>query len=129
MKGPAMPSSLHFSRRRFLGTLAAAGTAGPAVLSSALAADKPASPSDRITLGIIGMGIRARQLLGSFLNDAGVQVVAVCDVVRERRDHAQKQIESHYARRKGKGSFPGCKTYNDFRDVLARKDIDAVLIA
>ena len=121
-----MPLSLSFSRRRFLGSLAAAGTAG---LSSALAADKAARPSDRLTLGIIGMGIRARQLLGSFLNAAGVQVVAVCDVVRERRDHAQKQIESHYARRKGKGSYPGCKTYNDFRDLLGRKDIDAVLIA
>src|SRR5260370_41729858 len=103
MKGSAMPSSLPFSRRRFLGTLAAAGASGPALLSSALAADKPVSPSDRITFGIIGMGIRARQLLGSFLNAAGGQVVAVCDVVRERRDHAQKMIEAHYNLKQGKG--------------------------
>ncbi len=118
-----MPSQAPVSRRQFLGSLAA----GPLLLASARGAAPP--PSDRLTLGIIGMGTRARQLIGSFLNAPEVQVVAVCDVVRERRDHGQKLVEDHHARQKGKSRSGSCRVYNDFRDLLARKDIDAVVIA
>ncbi|MBI1916743.1 MAG: Gfo/Idh/MocA family oxidoreductase [Planctomycetes bacterium] len=113
-----------FSRRRFVQALAASPFLAPA-----LAAETPRSANGRLGLGIIGMGTRARQLLGSFLRDAGVQVVAVCDVVQQRRDHGRKLVEDHYARQKGKGSFKGCKTYNDFRDLLGSKDVDAVVLA
>jgi predicted dehydrogenase len=122
-----MPPQSYLSRRRFL-QLVAAGAA-PVILGSAEGAESPRRPNDRLQLGIIGMGTRARQLLGSFLHAPGTQVVAVCDVVRERREHARKAVEDHYARQKGKGTFKGCKEYNDFRDLLGRKDIDAVVIA
>src|SRR2546423_910386 len=112
------------SRRRFVQALAAT----PFVIA-ALEAQAPRGPGSRLGLGIIGMGTRARQLLGSFLRDPGVQVVAICDVVRQRREHGQKLVEDHYARQKGKGTFKGCKTYNDFRDLLGSKDVDAALIA
>src|SRR5262249_33832100 len=58
-----------------------------------------------------------------------VQVVAVCDVVSDRRESARKTVDTRYAARKGKGAYKGCDAYNDFRDLLARKDIDAVVIA
>src|SRR5262249_54271297 len=64
-----------------------------------------------------------------FLGEPGVQVVAVCDVVAERRDAAKKRVEEHYAKQKEKGTFAGCTAYPDFRDLVGRKDIDAVVIA
>ncbi len=112
------------SRRHFVQALAASPFLAPT-----RAAETPRSASSRLGLGIIGMGTRAHQLLGSFLRDPGVQVVAVCDVVRQRREHGQKLVEDHYARQKGKGNFKGCKTYNDFRDLLGSKNVDAVVIA
>src|SRR5439155_20179902 len=107
-----MTPQSRLSRRRFVGTLAAA----PIVLATSRGVAAP-NPSSRITLGIIGMGVRARQLLGSFLRDPGVQVISICDVVRERREHGKKLVEEHYTRQKGKGGYKGCKVENDFRQV------------
>jgi len=87
-----MTPQSRLSRRRFVGTLAAA----PIILASSRGFSAP-NPSGRINLAIIGMGVRARQLLGSFLRDPGVQVVSICDVVRERREHGKKLVEDHYA--------------------------------
>src|SRR5439155_8648869 len=121
---PSMTPRSRLSRRRFVGSLAAA----PLILAAPRGLTAP-EPSERITLGIIGMGVRARQLLGSFLRDPGVQVISICDVVRERREHGKKLVEDHYARQKGKGEFNGCDAINDFREVIGRKDVDAVVIA
>jgi len=55
--------------------------------------------------------------------------VAVCDVFRDRREAQAKAVENHYASQKEKGSYRGCRAYVDFREVLAREDIDAVVIA
>lgn len=112
------------SRRQFLRSAAATGLAGPLLLSSS----SRAAPGDRITLGFIGVGTMGRGHLGNFLGRGEVQVVAVCDVVAERRASAQKMVEDRYAKEK-KGEFKGCQAYTDFREVLARKDIDAVVIA
>jgi predicted dehydrogenase len=119
-----MTFPFRLSRRRFVQALAASP-----LLAPGLTAETPAFGGSRLGLGIIGMGVRARQLLGSFLRDPGVQVVALCDVVQQRRDHGKKLVEDHYAKQKGKGSFTGCKTYNDFRDLIGSKDVDAVVIA
>jgi predicted dehydrogenase len=64
----------------------------------------------------------------SFLAHADAQVVAVCDVDKAHRDQAQVLVEKQYAADRQAGSFKGCDTYNDFRDLLAREDIDAVSI-
>src|SRR5262249_40901785 len=87
------------------------------------------APSDRLTLGFIGVGTQGRGHLGRFAGFSDVQVVAVCDVVAERCESAQKIIEDRYAKQSDKGSYQGCKTYNDFRELLARDDIDGVVIA
>ncbi|OWK36401.1 Gfo/Idh/MocA family protein [Fimbriiglobus ruber] len=110
------------SRRTFLGAAAAA----PIVLSRASAADKP---SDRIALGFIGIGIQGRGHLGGFLGDPAVEVVALCDVVKERLDNAGQMVEKRYADRVKSGAFKGAKSYTDFRKLLDHPGLDAVLIA
>jgi predicted dehydrogenase len=87
-----------------------------------------AKPSERIALGFIGVGTMGRGHLGGFLGMPDVQVVAVCDVVRERRDSAQKMVQERYGKDK-KTEYKGCKSCIDFREILDRKDIDAVVIA
>jgi predicted dehydrogenase len=126
------------SRRRFLGQAVAGALGGPLILSSGLgAADKP-SAGKRITVGFIGTGNQGLNDIGGFLGDPRVQIVAVCDVNKESagywnggvagREPAKRKIETHYAEAKKSGKYKGCDTYTDFRDLLARKDIDAVVI-
>jgi predicted dehydrogenase len=111
------------SRRQFVGALAAA----PLLLTAARGDDKKPA-SDRLTVGFIGVGIRARDHLRYCLNRPDVQVVAVAEVVKERRDDAKKRVEDHYSKDK-KGTYKGCDTYNHFQELIDRKDIDAVVIS
>jgi predicted dehydrogenase len=85
------------------------------------------SPNSRINLGFIGCGIQSRGLLNGFLKQPGTQTVAVCDVDTNRRENHKKLTEDFYS--KDGASYKGCAVYTDFRDLLARKDIDAVVIA
>jgi predicted dehydrogenase len=117
-------------RRDFLKTT----TAGLAAARIA----RPA-PSNRITMAVIGTGNQGTGDMKNFLNDERVQVVAVCDLNKESpgywdgaiagREPARVLVEWHYARAKRSGIYKGCTPYEDFREVLARKDIDTVLIA
>lgn len=116
------------NRRRFLQTSAAAAVAAPLILPGRVWSQESA-PSKRITLGFIGIGKMNSGHLKSFLNRDDCQVVAVCDVDTTRRENAKKVVETAYAGKADRGSFKGCDAFNDFRDVLARKDIDAVVIA
>jgi len=117
----------HFSRRQFLKT-ATAIIAAPTILPSSVWA-AATGPNDRLTLGFIGMGKQNSGLLNGFIHNKGTQVVAVCEVDTTRRDNAKKKVEDFYAKQTDRGSFKGCDAYNDFRDLVARKDIDAVVIA
>jgi predicted dehydrogenase len=121
--------STGMTRRHFVtGVAAAAGL--PLVLPGAsLGDDKKASASDRLTLGFIGMGTQNRGHLGFFLGQPDVQVLAVCDVDTTRRDNAKKTVEDRYGKDSKSGQYKGCSAYNDFHELLARKDIDAVVIA
>src|SRR5438094_3839989 len=115
-----------FTRRTFLQTAAAS----PLVISgSSLGDDKKEPANSRLGLGIIGMGTMARGHLGYFLGQKDVQVVAVCDVDTTRREAAKKTVEDRYGKDKKDGQYKGCDAYNDFRDIIKRSDIDAVLIA
>jgi predicted dehydrogenase len=121
-----MSAKHSFTRRQFIRTGAAAAAA-PFILPSRIwAADT--KPNDRITIGCIGMGTQAHGLLGGFLSQPGTQVVAVCDVDNNRRNSGKEQAEAYYAKQAG-SKYEGCATYADFRELLARKDIDAVVIA
>lgn len=123
----AMINSPRLSRRQFLQGVSLT-LATPAILpSSVWAAAKP--PNERLTLGFIGMGKQARGLMNGFLHNPEVQVTAVCDVDTARREHAKKTVEDYYAAQAGRGSFQGCAAHVDFRELLARREIDAVVIA
>ena len=110
------------SRRDFLkaATLAAAT---PYIYTSVARAnaDRP-PPSDRIVMGGIGIGNMGRGDQGAFLNRKDVQYVAVCDVREEVREKSKEGIDRHYNNK-------DCQVYNDFRELLARPDIDAIHIA
>lgn len=86
------------------------------------------SANARINIGFIGMGKMNAGHLGDFLGRKNVQVVAVCDVDTTRRNDAKKRVEDRYAKDSG-GTYKGCDAYIDFRELLARKDIDAVCVA
>jgi len=64
-----------------------------------------------------------------FLHSGDTQIVAVCDVDSGRREGARKAVEAHYSARRPKGTYQGCAAYNDFRELIARDDIDAVVIS
>lgn len=93
------------------------------VRPSALGKAGSFAPSERITLGFIGTGGHGRSVnLKNFLGNADAQAVAVCDVDPVNRNIARDMVNKKYGN-------AGCATYSDFRDVLARGDIDAVMIS
>jgi hypothetical protein len=130
------------SRRNFCGQTAAvvgATIVAPAFIpASALGRNGAIPPSERITMGFIGVGGQGSGHLfggawtyvaGGYAGRKEVQVLAVCDVWQDRREKATQKVNDHYAEAYGKGSRKSCEAYNDFRQVLDRSDIDAVLIA
>ncbi len=85
------------------------------------------APSERTTIGIIGVGkVASTYHFRTLLQFPDVQVVAVCEVDTTRRLHARHTVEKAYG---DKTDHKGCSAYNDFRELLARPDIDAVVIA
>jgi predicted dehydrogenase len=118
------PSLITLPRRRFLKGGVAAALA-PFILPSGLRAATDANGS--IGVGFIGMGKQAGGLLNNFMRRKEVVVHAVCDVDTTRREAAKKKVEEHYAKDKRTG-WNGCEAYNDFRKVLERDDIHAVVI-
>ena len=113
------------TRRCFLNRTAVALAAAGAphiVPSSASGAEGRVAPSNRITVGCIGVGPQGSGLMRNFLGNPAAQVVAVCDVQAPRRDAAREAVNEHYKN-------ADCAAYNDFRELLAREDIDAVVIA
>ena len=128
-------------RRRFLGGAAAAvgAVAAPQVLGGhVLGADGATPPSERINMGFIGVGGQGgghlrggawTYLPGGYLGRDDVQVLAVCDVQPGRMQGAKAAVDQRYAERIKAGSYQACAAYRDFRELLARGDIDAVLIA
>ncbi|MDB5333592.1 MAG: oxidoreductase domain protein [Phycisphaerales bacterium] len=128
-KHPGNPTSAT-SRRQFLkqatAITAGLGTAGaigfPTIVpSSALGKDGAVAPSNRIVLGIIGTGGQGRADMHMFMDKPDVQVVAVCDVDAAHMKQAMHDVELKY----GEGN---CKTYHDFRELAARKDLDAIQV-
>ncbi len=110
------------SRRQFLQTAAGAVACPYIIASSALGADGRPAPSARIVMAGIGIGNMGSGDQGAFLGRGDVQYVAVCDVRKGARDNAKNRADGHYNNK-------DCKAYDDFREILARKDIDAVHVA
>jgi predicted dehydrogenase len=109
-------------RRGFLAQSIAATAAATIISSRSLGRDGATAPSEKIVFGIIGIGPRCTYDVKAMLPFADVQCVAIADVQASRRDAGKKLIDEHYGN-------SDCKLYRDFRELLDRKDIDAVLIA
>ncbi|MCE9564650.1 MAG: Gfo/Idh/MocA family oxidoreductase [Planctomycetes bacterium] len=112
---------MKLTRRKFI----AASAAAPFVFSRA----SGIAANDKLAVGFIGVGTMGRGHLGNLLGRKEVEVVAVCDVVKERLDNAKNTTEKRYADRIKSGDYKGVKAYPDFRDLLAHKGLDAVVIA
>jgi Oxidoreductase family, NAD-binding Rossmann fold/Oxidoreductase family, C-terminal alpha/beta domain len=120
------------SRRTFLGrSLAAAGAlAIPDLIpASARGADSSVAPSNRLTVALIGRGAMGSGHLHRLAYDKNFHLLAVCDVDRTRRETAQTNVNEIYTSTQPDGGYKGCAACNDYREILARADIDAVLIA
>jgi predicted dehydrogenase len=115
-------SHLRPSRRRFLAAAGGAVAAPLVIPGSALGLDGTVPPSERVVVGGIGIGNRGTYDLECFLQQPDVQFAAVCDVKEARRAAVKKRADEHHGTDR-------CATYRDFRELLDRDDLDAVLIA
>ncbi len=110
------------SRRNFIKKAATATIGIPFIVNGiALGANGGTAASDRITIGIIGAGGRIRSVANDFIKEKDVQFLGVCDVRESHREMAKKMVDN-------KQGNQDCKMYRFHEDLLARKDIDAVLI-
>ncbi len=113
------------SRRSFLKTtagLAAAAVVPQFIPGNAMGKDLAVAPSERITMGGLGLGSRGRYDLNCLLVEPDVQFVADCDLQKNRREAVKAQVDKHYGNK-------DCVLYSDMFDIYARDDIDALLIA
>lgn len=122
------PLSASLPRRDFLKSMALAGAAlgFPTIVPSSVFGQN--APSNRINVGLIGMGLQMKGHANSMLNNLGMQVMAVCDVQRDRREEWKAKVEQSYAKAKPSGTYKGCDAPNEYERILERKDIDAVIV-
>ena len=142
---PRVPSNRTISRRTLL--QAAAATTLTIVPRHVLGGPGQVPPSAKTTIAGIGLGGQGIQNMVTFQQMPEVQIVAVCDVQREAtgyvsynwrqgneqrlggREPARRTIDELYAAQKNVPAYRGCKAYSDFRELLEREDVDAVMIA
>ncbi|MBT3293632.1 MAG: Gfo/Idh/MocA family oxidoreductase [Verrucomicrobia bacterium] len=111
------------SRRTFIKSVGAAAVALPNIITSnALGANGVPPASERIVMAGLGMGNRGTGVLGAFLNSPDIQVVAVNDVQKSHLTGAANRVNGKYRNQ-------DCATYEDYREILARDDIDMVFCA
>lgn len=126
MQGTHRDRQQQRSRRRFLLAAASLAAAPRWIPAAVLGRDNNLPPSERITIGMFGVGNRGSSSLRAMAPLPDHQVVAIADCRRPRALLAQQQVQAVYAKRLGQQTYRGCEIYNDFRDVLARDDIDAI---
>jgi len=121
-----MMKANHINRRQFLKRTAAVGAAAVGfpyvVRASALGKGGAVAPSNRIVMAAIGVGGMGTSDMKAFMSYPDVQMVAVCDVYEKQRKQAKTVVDDYYGN-------TACTTYNDFRELCARPDIDACTIA
>ena len=113
------------ARRSFLrtSTAASAAMALPTIIpANALGLQGATAASERVTLGVIGIGPRCTYDMKSILQFKDVRCIAIADVQASRRDAGKRLVDEHYGNE-------DCDLHRDFRELLDRKDIDAVIVA
>ncbi len=129
-----MKTNHSLSRRDFLKrstTATGLVLAAPVLVpSSVLGANGQVAPSNRVAMGFIGTGDHGiNRNVNGFLRYPDAHIVAVCDVDAGHREQAKQMVEQRYAEAMKQGSYKGCASCNDFREIIARKDIDAVMVS
>ena len=120
----------NLTRRRFLKTAAAAALAGPVVAGArALGAEGARAASDRINVAGIGIRNMGGNHLRGLVRNHEAQMVALCDVDYNVLDAAKNTVERAYSETTRRGTFKGCFQTRDFREILARRDVDAIVVA
>jgi len=117
-----MEKSIRPDRRQFLSGIAGAIALPHVVASSALGKAGAVAASERISTGTIGVGGRGKQIMQALIGRSDCRMLAVCDVDSRRLSQASDMVNSKYGN-------SDCVAYSDYRELLARDDIDAVLIA
>ena len=117
-----MKHKINFNRRQFLKTAGAAMVLPLILPGCATGGSARPRPSNRVNLGVIGMGWQGPGNTQSFLVESDCQVVAVCDIDSDHLQSALDMVNDHYQTK-------DCKGYHDYHELLAREDIDAVMIA
>lgn len=110
-----------FSRRRFLAGATATVALGPTFL-------RAATGKEQLNVAFIGYGKRAYGVMNHALRQKDMRVVAVCDVEGTRLAKAKEEVEKRYAEEAKSGTYKGCAAYVDYRELLGREDLDAVVI-
>ena len=117
------------SRRAFLAKASATVAVPTIIPATALGLGGRPAPSARLAIAGIGVGGNGGGHLSRYLGSPETQVVAVCEIDSERREAARQKADAKYAEDMNKGSCKGCAAYGDFRELIARDDIDAVWIS
>ena len=132
---------LNVSRRHFLAGAGALAAAPYIIPASALGKAGRPAPSQRLNVGFIGYGTMAHDNIGNFLNNDSVQVVSVCDCNKESglygyraerqggREPCRRRVNEFYAKKLDKADYNGCNVYADFREMLDKDGLDAVVIS
>src|SRR2546426_12566818 len=116
------PTPRKISRRRFIASTAAAIAAPALIPASALGREGRPAPSERIVIGIVGWGMMGPGNTDGLMAEKDCQVVAACDLDKRPLQRAVDTINKHY-------DNTDCKAYHDYRELMARDDIDAVMLA
>ncbi|HEO71678.1 MAG TPA: Gfo/Idh/MocA family oxidoreductase, partial [Candidatus Hydrogenedentes bacterium] len=141
-KGSPMPSSPStLTRRRFM-QVSASALSVPTIVPASVLRGVLGAPSERLTVGIIGLGSRGYNLLDDFLREADAQIVAVCDVdalhyrdnpwgqgLAYGREPGQKRVQQSYARQTGNDGYEPPAAYSDHRELCGHGDLDIVVVA
>jgi predicted dehydrogenase len=114
--------NFNMSRRRFIAAAATVIAAPTIIPASALGRDGHTAPSERITMGVVGWGMMGPGNTDAFLAQKDCQVIAACDLDKNHLQQALDKINGTYKNQ-------DCKPYHDYREMMARKDIDAVMLA
>ncbi len=122
------------NRRDFVGKAASALAGIVIIPRHVLGGTRPdgskyIAPSDIISLGFIGTGKQGRGLTTSFLSTNEARIVAIAEVYKAKAQLTLDRIKTHYEKNTQLGTYSEIPVYNDFRELLARKDVDAVVIA
>lgn len=117
-----IPFNAGMSRRRFIALSSLAAVAPAIIPASALGQGGKPAPSNRITMGVVGWGMQGPGNTRAFMSHSDCQVIATCNVDKSHLKASVDTINGHYKNQ-------DCQTYHDYREMMARKDIDTVMLA